>query len=64
MFVYHVSHDFHVYLNKVKTLAGGAGASMRGSPGKYGQCSQEKCFILNPKATLELSEASVQYLLF
>lgn len=37
-----IAHEFHVYLNKFLTLAGGAGASMGGSPGKYGQCGQEK----------------------
>lgn len=57
-------HDFHVYFNEFKTLAGGAGASMGVSPGKHGQCGQEKGFCeiifhLNQKATCELSEASV-----
>lgn len=55
---------FYVYLNQFKTLAGGAGASMGVSPGKYGQCGQEKGFCeiifhLNQKATRELSKASV-----
>lgn len=44
--LFHVAHD--LYLNGLKTLAGGVGASANvgGSPGKYGQCYQKQMFLL------------------